>query len=72
MFNFFSKTKKNINKKPDTILQRHKLVKDFIKDIKNNKLKLPNSLVSAFYMYYDDWDCLNNDNWEIITALEIN
>jgi hypothetical protein len=62
----------NTDKKPDTILQRHKLVKDFIKDIKNNKLKLPEALVSAFYMYYDDWDCLNNDNWEIITALEIN
>ena len=62
----------NADKKPDTILQRHKLVKDFIKDIKNNKLKLPVALVSAFYMYYDDWECLNNDNWEIITALEIN
>ena len=70
MFNFFSKTKKNINKKPDTILQRHKLVKDFIKDIKQNKLKLPIALVSAFYMYYDGWEQLNNDNWVIITALE--
>ena len=62
----------NTDKKPDTILQRHKLVKDFIKDIKNNKLKLPVALVSAFYMYYDDWERLNNDNWEIITALEHN
>ena len=62
----------NTDKKPDTILQRHKLVKDFIKDIKNNKLKLPVALVSAFYMYYDDWERLNNDNWEIITALEKN
>ena len=62
----------NTTVKPDTILQRHKLVKDFIKDIKGNKLKLPVALVSAFYMYYDGWERLNNENWEIITALEHN
>jgi hypothetical protein len=60
----------NSDKKPDTVLQRHKLVKEFIKDIKQNKLNLPIALVSAFYMYYDEWSGLNNNNWEIITALE--
>ena len=34
----------------------NKLLGSFLKDIQHNKISLPNVLVSAFYMYYDEWN----------------
>ena len=58
----------NSHKEPKTIQKRHKLVADFIKGIRDGNVKLPKALVSAIYLYYDDWDCLYNTKWEILTA----
>ena len=59
----------NTRKQPENITNRYKLVRDFINNIKKNKIPLPKSLVSAFYMYYDEWDSVSNEEWKIITAI---
>ena len=59
----------NSRKQPENITNRYKLVRDFINNIKKNKIPLPKSLVSAFYMYYDEWDSVSNEEWKIITAI---
>lgn len=38
----------NSRKKPEDIKKRYKLLSDFLTDIKDNKMKLPYELVSAF------------------------
>ena len=62
---------KNDNKNPEEISKRYKLVGNLITDIKVNKHKLPNALVSVLYMYYDEWDSLYNESWIILTSFEI-
>jgi hypothetical protein len=62
---------KNDNKNPEEISKRYKLVGNLITDIKVNKHKLPNALVSVLYMYYDEWDSLDNESWIILTSFEI-
>jgi hypothetical protein len=57
----------NSKKIPEILSKRHKLCGDFISDIKNNKIELPKALVSVFYMYYDGWTSLANENWEILS-----
>ena len=49
--------------------EKVRIVCDFINNIKKNKIPLPKSLVSAFYMYYDEWDSVSNEEWKIITAI---
>lgn len=49
--------------------EKVRIVRDFINNIKKNKIPLPKSLVSAFYMYYDEWDSVSNEEWKIITAI---
>jgi len=58
------------NKNTDDIKKRYKLLGEFIKSIKNNKTILPKAFVSSFYMYYDDWDGIEKEDWKIINALE--
>jgi hypothetical protein len=57
----------NSRKKPEDIKKRHKLVGDLIADIKENKTMLPDVLVSALYMYYDDWSSLAEEGWKVLT-----
>ena len=57
----------NSRKKPEDVKKRHKLVGDLIADIKDNKAVLPVALVSALYMYYDDWSSLAEEEWEVMT-----
>ena len=56
-------------KKPEDIKKRYKLVGDLISDLRDNKMNLPKALVSALYMYYDDWSSLAEEEWRVITAL---
>jgi uncharacterized linocin/CFP29 family protein len=56
----------NSRKLPEDVKKRHKLVGDLIADIKENKITLPNALVSVLYMYYDDWSSLADEPWKII------
>ncbi len=58
-------------KNPEPITKRHKLVADFIRDIKGAKVGLPSALVSAIYLYYDNWSSLAEAQWEILSKYEI-
>jgi hypothetical protein len=42
-------------------------VGDLIADINENKTMLPEALVSALYMYYDDWSSLADEEWKVLT-----
>ena len=57
----------NSRKKPEDIKKRYKLVGDLIADIKENKATLPEALVSALYMYYDEWSSLAEEEWKVLT-----
>jgi hypothetical protein len=57
----------NSRKKPEDVKKRYKLVGDLISDIRENKITLPNALVSALYMYYDDWSSLAEEEWKVLT-----
>jgi hypothetical protein len=55
---------------PEKIDKRYKILSKFLLDIINNKISLPNALISAFYMFYDGWDCLPNEKWNILTKYD--
>jgi hypothetical protein len=59
----------NPRKIPEAIEKRHKLVADYIRDIQQNLIELPAAFLSVIYMYFDDWDGLANQPWEVITNL---
>ena len=40
-----------------------------ILDIKENRVSLPNALVSAIYLYYDKWSSLAEEKWAIISPI---
>lgn len=52
---------------PDPVAKRHQLVARFLRDIRDNRIVLPTALLSTFYMYYDDWNGIENETWRIIT-----
>jgi len=56
----------------EDIKKRHKLVADFITDIKDSRLILPKSFVSAIYMFFDGWTNLANEKWHTIADYELN
>ena len=55
------------SKSPDAIVKRHKLVASYIEDIYNNRVSVPNALLSVFYMYFDGWIDIAHASWEVIT-----
>ncbi len=57
----------NSRKKPEDVKKRHKLVGDLIDDMKAGRTILPVALVSALYMYYDEWSSLAEEEWKILT-----
>jgi hypothetical protein len=59
----------NPRKHPEPLAKRHKLCGDLIRDIQKGKIPLPEALVSAIYLYYDDWDSLTEHSWQILTPL---
>jgi hypothetical protein len=60
----------NSRKNPEIVKKRHILVGDYIQGIIDRKVDLPKALVSVFYMYYDGWNDLHNEQWHILTAFE--
>lgn len=59
------------NKNPEEIKTRYKLLETFIKKIKDNKYtKLPKALVSAIYLYFNDWNGFSNEEWKILSKFE--
>ncbi len=55
---------------PEKINKRYKLLGDFLSDIINNNILLPYAFISAFYMYYDGWNCLATEKWNILAKYE--
>jgi hypothetical protein len=57
----------NVKKLPEPINKRYKLVGDLIDSILKRKTKLPKgNLVSALYLYYDDFSSLLSEQWNKI------
>ncbi len=55
--------------KEEDIARRYKLLVSILKDIQNDKMKLPNALTSALYLYYDGWNGIHEAKWEIVTEM---
>lgn len=61
---------KHKNIQQESLTNRHKLVGDLIESILNNNTQLStDSFVSAFYMYYDNWSTLNDEQWVQLMAI---
>jgi hypothetical protein len=60
----------NPRKQPEPLTKRNKLLADLIRDISNNKVKLPNALVSTIQLYFDEWDGLEKQEWQILTPID--
>lgn len=54
-------------KKQESIEKRHKIVCDYIRDIRREKVTLPRGLLSVLYMFHDGWHSLSDAEWEVIT-----
>jgi hypothetical protein len=54
-------------KLPESITKRYKLVGDLIRDMIQGRTLLPATLLSAIYLYYDEWDGLANEPWKILS-----
>lgn len=54
----------------DNLTKRYKTCGDFIKDIKDQRMKLPIALLSVIYLYYNGWSGLHEEEWNIITPME--
>jgi len=47
------------------------LLETLLNKIKDNKYKkLSNALVSAIYLYFDDWNGFSNEEWKILSKFE--
>ena len=58
----------NSRKLPEPLSKRHKLCCDLINDIKFGKIKLPSALLSVIYLYYDGWNSMSEEKWQVITS----
>jgi hypothetical protein len=56
----------NPRKLPEAVEKRHKLVSDYIQDIQRNLIDLPKAFLSVIYLYFDGWDGLTDQMWEVI------
>jgi hypothetical protein len=50
----------------DLIKKRYEMVERFIKGILDGRIPLPIALTAAFYMYYDGWSSVMEEEWEIL------
>jgi hypothetical protein len=55
---------------PESLTARHKLVGKLLFDIHHNKYKMPHALLSVLYLYYDNWNGIENQVWDIITPFD--
>lgn len=63
---------KNASLPCEPVSARHKLVGDYMYHIMNGEVTLPIALVSAIYLYYDNWNGLVDETWNILTEYEKN
>lgn len=56
------------DKEPESLKNRYKTLSALIVSIKENRIELPKTLVSAFYMYFDGWTSYKNESWHVITG----
>ncbi len=61
---------RNARKHPEPLTKRHKLCADLLRDIQSGAVVLPHALVSVLYLYYDEWDSLADEKWEVLHAYE--
>ena len=54
---------------PESVSKRHKRVADFLVEIRDGLVEVPEALLSATYMYYDGWD--GGIRWAILTPWSI-
>lgn len=57
-------------KEQDDINIRYNVLKEFINNIINNNYKLPHAFTSVFYMYYDGWSSVENEEWHQLINFE--
>ena len=49
--------------------QRYQLCRDFIKNIMDNSVELPVALVSCIYLFFDNWDRLEKEEWHLLSKI---
>ena len=54
-------------KLPESIAKRYALVGDLIRDLIQGRTLPPATLLSAIYLYYDEWDGLANEPWKSLS-----
>jgi len=52
---------------PEEVQKRRELLADFLRDIHEFRVKLPQALTSVIYLYFDDWAGLTNAKWSVLT-----
>ena len=65
-FNPDDYTSKIETKDPVAIQKRYKVLSDLLVSIRDGKTTLTEGLVSALYMYYDEWSCLAEEEWKCL------
>lgn len=54
---------------PEPLEKRNKLLGDLIRDIHRGRHVPPPALVAIIYLYYDGWNGLAAESWQVITPL---
>lgn len=54
----------------ESISKRYKTLSTYVKNMINDKIDLPNALVSVFYMYYDGWTGIQNESWKCVQKFD--
>lgn len=57
-------------KKEEIILKRYQSLENLIINIKEHKISLPKSLCSCIYLYYDNWNKIEDEKWEVLLKYE--
>lgn len=50
----------------ETIATRHELLFYYIRDIHDGIVSLPTALLSVFYMYFDGWKTIRDEEWTVV------
>jgi hypothetical protein len=54
----------------ESLEKRQKLAGYIIRDINMGRHIPPPALCAAIYLYYDDWDGIQNESWKILTSMQ--
>ena len=58
------------NRVPNSIQKRHLILAKYLQDIRDEKIHVPKGLLNVCYMYYDEWNGIENMKWETIIHFE--